>query len=180
MKRIILCWVHSVWKWTCLGGSMRKSWNGRRWWNELVAFLSAQITAANHRKRVCLGKQTLRSIQWPFAVASYYKEARTAQKQWVETDHVACAGKELNAAFAVNPVAGKPQWFKKHYLLNSTCATMETAIMTLNLESGNPFFCLFVLLSVCRANLLTAESVLRNKKLFSVCYPMCTAFLWNV
>lgn len=156
----------------CLGGNLRKSWNGRRWWNELVVFLSAQITKASHRKS--LPKQTLKGIQWLFAVASYYKAARTVQEQWVVTDHAVCAGKEAKAAFAVSLVSGKPQWFKNHYLLNSIYATMETAIMTWNLENGNPLF--LVLLSVCRANLLTAESILRNKKLFSVCYPMSTVF----
>lgn len=58
------------------------------------------------------------------------------------TNHAACAGKEMNAAFAVGQVADKPQGFKNHCLLNSVHATKETTIVTLNLESGNPFFCL--------------------------------------
>lgn len=77
-------------------------------------------------------------------------------------DPAARAGKEVNAAFAVSLVAGKPQRFKNHYLLDSVHATMETAIMTLNLENGNPF--LFCLVVSVRDNLLTAESILRNKK----------------
>lgn len=48
----------------------------------------------------------------------------------------------MNAAFAVGPAAGKPQGFENHCLLNSVYATIETTIVTLNLENGNPFFCL--------------------------------------
>lgn len=72
-------------------------------------------------------------------VVSYYKEARTVQEQWVVTDYEACAGKEVNAAFAVSPAAGELQQSKTH-ILNSVHAAMETAIMTLNPENGNAFF----------------------------------------
>lgn len=51
-------------------------------------------------------------------VFSHYKEARTVQEPWVVKDYEACAGKEVNAAFAVSPAAGKLQQFKPH-LLNS-------------------------------------------------------------
>lgn len=100
-------------------------------------------------------------------VFSYYKEARSVQEQWVVTDYEAYAGKEVNEAFAVSPAAGKLQKCKTH--LSSVHAAMETAIMTLNPENGNVFF-------VCRATLLAAESLLRNKKLFRVWYPMSTVF----
>lgn len=72
-------------------------------------------------------------------VFSYYKEARTVQEQWVVTDDEACAGKEVNAAFAVSPAAGKLQQ-SKPYLLNSVQAGMEAAFMTLNPENGSAFF----------------------------------------
>lgn len=72
-------------------------------------------------------------------VFSYYKEARAVQEQWVVTDYEACAGKEVNAAFAVSPTAGKLQQSKTH-LLNSIHAPMEAAIMTSNPENGNAFF----------------------------------------
>lgn len=79
------------------------------------------------------------------------------------TDYEACAEKEMNAAFAVSPASGNLKQSKTH-LLNSVYAAMETAIMTLNPENGNEIFCV----SLCRATLLAAESLLRNKKLFAV------------
>lgn len=72
-------------------------------------------------------------------VFSHYKEARTVQEPWVVTDYEACAGKEVNAALAVSPAAGKLQQSKPH-LLNSVHVGMETAFMTLNPENGNAFF----------------------------------------
>lgn len=55
------------------------------------------------------------------------------------TDCEACAGKEVNAAFAGSAAAGNLKQSKTH-LLNSVHAAMETAIMNLNPENGNAFF----------------------------------------